>query len=151
MLTVTPSNHMLQGTISLLFPTRRCMDLPHSMQRAVSHRCSVHVNDPLRGDSAWQAVDGTMSSPPVWHVSVLVARSASCPSCRAPAWRLLRNWRIWVRATLAGGPAQLHPDSPPDHRCRDCLCRLFCRPPASYLLAVMFLRDPWTAPGARRW
>ncbi|MGB5863893.1 MAG: DMT family transporter [Sulfitobacter sp.] len=98
------------------------------------------------GDSAAKLLSGTFGAAPIfvaWSrfaIGVLLV----LPFVHRKAWGLLRDWRIWVRAaTLAGGISCIQMAL----RLEDIatvFAAFFVGPLVSYVLAVIFLREPVT-------
>lgn len=98
------------------------------------------------GDSAGKLLSGTYETAPIfvaWSRFVLGAIFIF-PFVPRSAWSLLRNWRIWVRAsTLAAGISCIQVALQLEE-IATVFAAFFIGPLISYVLAVIFLREPVT-------
>lgn len=98
------------------------------------------------GDSAGKLLTGTYQTAPIfvaWSRFVLGAILIS-PFVPRSAWLLLRNWRIWLRAsTLAGGITCIQMALQVED-IATVFAAFFIGPLISYVLAAIFLREPVT-------
>lgn len=98
------------------------------------------------GDSAAKLMSGTYGVAPIyvaWSRFVLGALLIA-PFVSSAAWRLLRDWRIWVRAgVLACGISSIQMALRVEE-IATVFAAFFIAPLISYVLAVIFLREPVT-------
>lgn len=120
--------------------------IPHSMQRAVLIMFLAMSLIPA-GDSAGKLLTGTYGIAPLFVAwsRFLVGAVLVLPFVPRTAWRLLRNWRIWVRATLLAAGISCIQTALQTTDVATVFAAFFVGPLLSYLLAVMFLREPVTA------
>lgn len=98
------------------------------------------------GDSAGKLLTGTYGIAPVFVAwsRFFVGTLLVAPFVPRSAWALLRNWRIWVRAaTLAAGITCIQTALQLEE-IATVFATFFIGPLLSYVLAVIFLREPVT-------
>jgi drug/metabolite transporter (DMT)-like permease len=98
------------------------------------------------GDSAGKLLSGTYVTAPIFVAwsRFVVGALLVWPFVPHSAWRLLRNWRIWVRAsTLAAGISCIQMALQVEE-IATVFAAFFIGPLISYVLAVIFLREPVT-------
>lgn len=98
------------------------------------------------GDSAGKLLTGTYGVAPIFVAwsRFFVGALFVLPFVPRTAWTLLRNWRIWLRAaTLAGGITCVQTALQVED-IATVFATFFVGPLLSYVLAVIFLREPVT-------
>lgn len=98
------------------------------------------------GDSAGKLLSGTYGTAPIFVAwsRFLVGALLIAPFIPRSAWALLRNWRIWVRAAfLAAGISSIQ-QALRIEEIATVFAAFFIGPLISYVLAVIFLREPVT-------
>lgn len=98
------------------------------------------------GDSAGKLLTGTYGIAPIFVAwsRFFVGALLVLPFVPRTAWALLRNWRIWLRAaTLAGGITCIQTALQMES-IATVFATFFVGPLLSYVLAVIFLREPVT-------
>jgi drug/metabolite transporter (DMT)-like permease len=98
------------------------------------------------GDSAGKLLTGSLGTAPIFVAwsRFVVGTLLILPFVPRNAWALLRNWRIWVRAsTLAGGISCIQMALQVEE-IATVFAAFFIGPLISYVLAAIFLREPVT-------
>lgn len=98
------------------------------------------------GDSAGKLMTGTYSVAPLfvaWSRFVLGA-VLILPFVPRSAWQLLRNWRIWLRAAMLAAGISCIQTALQTTDVATVFGTFFVGPLISYVLAVLFLREPVT-------
>jgi len=98
------------------------------------------------GDSAGKLLSGTYDTAPIFVAwsRFVVGAALILPFIPRSAWLLLRNWRIWLRAgTLAAGISCIQVALQLEE-IATVFSAFFIGPLISYVLAVVFLREPVT-------
>ena len=98
------------------------------------------------GDSAGKLLSGTYATAPIFVAwsRFVVGALLIAPFIPRSAWALLRNWRIWVRAAvLAAGISSIQ-RALQIEEIATVFAAFFIAPLISYVLAVVFLREPVT-------
>lgn len=115
------------------------------MHRAVLIMCLAMSLIPA-GDSAGKLMTGTYSVAPLfvaWSRFVLGA-VLILPFVPRSAWQLLRNWRIWLRAAMLAAGISCIQTALQTTDVATVFGTFFVGPLISYVLAVLFLREPVT-------
>jgi drug/metabolite transporter (DMT)-like permease len=98
------------------------------------------------GDSAAKLLSGTYSTAPIfvaWSRFTMGALLIS-PFIPRSAWALLRNWRIWLRAIILAVGISSIQQALKIEEIATVFAAFFIGPLVSYVLAVVFLREPVT-------
>ncbi len=98
------------------------------------------------GDSAGKLLTGTYAVAPLFVAwsRFLVGAVLILPFVPRSAWRLMRNWRIWVRAVLLAAGISCIQIALQSTDIATVFATFFVGPLLSYVLAVIFLREPVT-------
>ncbi|KIN74899.1 DMT family transporter [Sulfitobacter guttiformis] len=98
------------------------------------------------GDSAGKLLSGTYQTAPIFVAwsRFLVGAVLILPFVPRSAWALLRNWRIWVRACFLAAGISCIQNALRVEEVATVFAAFFVGPLISYVLAVIFLREPVT-------
>tara|TARA_B110000908_G_scaffold170696_1_gene231014 strand:- start:454 stop:1278 length:825 start_codon:yes stop_codon:yes gene_type:complete len=98
------------------------------------------------GDSAGKLLSGVHGTAPLFVAwsRFLVGALLILPFIPRSAWTLLRNWRIWVRATILALGISCIQTALQTEEVATVFAAFFVGPLISYVLAVIFLREPVT-------
>jgi drug/metabolite transporter (DMT)-like permease len=98
------------------------------------------------GDSAGKLLSSMHGTAPLFVAwsRFLVGALLLLPFIPSSAWALLRNWRIWVRATILAMGISFIQIALQTEEVATVFAAFFVGPLISYVLAVIFLREPVT-------
>ena len=98
------------------------------------------------GDSAGKLLTGTYNTAPIFVAwsRFLVGALLITPFISHSAWALLKNWRIWMRAAILAAGITCIQKALQIEEIATAFAAFFVGPLISYVLAVIFLREPVT-------
>jgi drug/metabolite transporter (DMT)-like permease len=98
------------------------------------------------GDSAGKLLTGTYNTAPIFVAwsRFVVGALIVLPFIPHSAWALLRNWRIWMRAAILAAGISSIQRALQIEEIATVFAAFFIGPLISYVLAVIFLREPVT-------
>lgn len=98
------------------------------------------------GDSAGKLMTGSYGIAPIYVAwsRFFVGALLLAPFVPQGAWALLRNWRIWLRAAALAGGISCIQAALQIEEIATVFATFFVGPLISYVLAVIFLREPVT-------
>ena len=98
------------------------------------------------GDSAGKLLSGTYNTAPIFVAwsRFVVGAVLIWPFVPGSAWRLMYNWRIWIRAVVLAGGISCIQMALQIEDVATVFAAFFVGPLLSYVLAAIFLREPVT-------